>query len=68
MRGGLRMATIERNAEACEAALSARCECACKGQFHGLAHTKKWMREIFVAAQKAQAARLAATNKKKGKK
>jgi len=65
MRGGLRMSTIDRNADACEAAKTTRCACHCGGQFHGLKHSGAWRKRIFVDARRAFEAKFATTKKKK---
>lgn len=54
MRGGLRMATIARNAKLCEEAKEDRCVCSCGGALHGKAHSRKWMQEVFEEARARQ--------------
>jgi hypothetical protein len=43
-------ALIRRNAEACETSTSARCRCACGGEYHGQKHSEQWIGDELEAA------------------
>jgi hypothetical protein len=42
-------ALIRRNAEACETSTSARCRCACGGEYHGQKHSEQWIADELEA-------------------
>lgn len=67
MRGGLRMSTIDRNADKCEAAAEKRCVCSCGGELHGRKHSRAWRQAVFDKAAADQAARVHQVNVGQGK-